>query len=106
MSEEKEQSEQKTEEKTEIDKKPNLEALNKMDELLAKLEEKEKILLEKETAIDKRLKEFEAKEMEIRKQGSGYMRVEKSAEEKAEDSAFALIAGTGLEKYAFPNRKK
>jgi len=77
----------------------NLPILLKAEELLAKLDAKEKAINEKEMLLDKKIKQLDQAAAEAKLSGYGVYKQEPSEEEKAEKDARKLIEGTGFERY-------
>jgi len=75
---------------------PNLE---KAVELLGKLEEKEKMLLDREAALDKKIKQFDTIAAEARVSGFAVVRQEEPKNIQRMRAAKNMFKGTGLDPY-------
>jgi CRISPR/Cas system CSM-associated protein Csm3 (group 7 of RAMP superfamily) len=81
-------------------------AMEKAEEIIAKMEAKEKALIEREAALDAKLKAIDRAQAESRIMGHGQMRIDQSEDEKADESARKLLKGTGMEDLLFPRKRK
>lgn len=74
-------------------------ALEKAEQMLTKLEEKEKLLAEREQALDKKLKQFDAFATEARISGFSVMKQEQPKDVQVKLAAKNMFKGTGLDPY-------
>lgn len=79
-------------------------ALQKAEEMLKRMEEKEIQLKEREKALEAKIKEFDRAAAEMKMGGFARMRQEPTEEQKAIEEAKNLIRGTGFEEMAFPTK--
>ena len=82
----------------------------KAEEILNKLDEKEKSLVEREKALDEKIGIFDKKMSEAKLGGFGQARIEQTVEEKEIEESKQLFTDTGLDPFEEPydafNRKK
>ena len=102
VAEEKIAAEKAEKEKKDAEDANKFPAMKRAEDLMQKMDEKEKLLLEKEEKLNEQMDSFDKKVAETKLSGFGSARIEKSDEEKAIDEASKIFADTGLNPFDEP----